>query len=77
MHQLPSKSTIEALMKSMDSYKRTFILMDEEGEKKVVHTWKDPYPKMYSMKNQMEEEENEAKEKKTKWKENKKQSRKT
>ena len=66
MHQLPSKSTIEALMKSMDSYKRTFILMDEEGEKKVVHTWKDPYPKMYSMKNQMEEEENEAKEKKNK-----------
>ncbi|MBP5421564.1 MAG: hypothetical protein J6Y78_03875 [Paludibacteraceae bacterium] len=66
MHQLPSKSTIEALMKSMDSYKRTFILMDEEGEKKVVHTWKDPYPKMYYMKNQMEEEENEAKEKKNK-----------
>ena len=66
MHQLPSKSTIEALMKSMDPYKRTFILMDEEGEKKVVHTWKDPYPKMYYMKNQMEEEENEAKEKKNK-----------
>ena len=66
MHQLPSKSTIEALMKSMDSYKRTFILMDEEGEKKVVHTWKDPYPKMYYMKNQMEEEENEVKEKKDK-----------
>ena len=62
MHQLPTKSSIERLMKSMDSYKRTFVLRDEEGEKKVVHTWKDPYPKMYSMKNQMEEEENEAKE---------------
>ena len=66
MHQLPSKSSIQRLMKSMDSYKRTFILRDEEGEKKVVHTWKDPYPKMYSMKNQMEEEENEIKEKKDK-----------
>ena len=66
MHQLPSKSSIQRLMKSMDSYKRTFILRDEEGEKKVVHTWKDPYPKMYSMKNQMEEEENEVKEKKDK-----------
>ena len=63
MHQLPSKSSIEKLMKSMDSYKRTFIVRDEDGERKVVHTWKDPYPKMYSIKNQMEEEENEAKEK--------------
>jgi hypothetical protein len=53
-------------MKSMDSYKRTFIVKDEEGEKKVIHTWKDPYPKMYRMKNQMEEKENEAKEKKGK-----------
>ena len=66
MHQLPSKSSIHRLMKSMESYQRTFILRDEEGEKKVVHTWKDPYPKMYSMKNQMEEEENEVKEKKDK-----------
>ena len=66
MHQLPSKSSIEKLMKSMDSYKRTFILRDENGERKVVHTWKDPYPKMYSMKNQMEEEESEAKEKEDK-----------
>ena len=66
MHQLPSKSSIEKLMKSMDSYKRTFILRDENGERKIVHTWKDPYPKMYSMKNQMEEEENEAKEKEDK-----------
>ena len=63
MPQLPSKSSIEKLMKSMDSYKRTFIVRDEDGERKVVHTWKDPYPKMYSIKNQMEEEENEAKEK--------------
>ena len=63
MHQLPSKSSIEKLMKSMDSYKRTFIVRDEDGERKVVHTWKDPYPKMYSIKNQMEEEKNEAKEK--------------
>ena len=66
MHQHQSKSSIQRLMKSMDSYKRTFIVKDEEGEKKVIHTWKDPYPKMYRMKNQMEEKENEAKEKKGK-----------
>jgi ubiquitin-protein ligase len=66
MHQNPSKSSIKRLMKSMNSYKRTFIIKDEEGEKKVVHTWKDPYPKMYRMKNQMEEEENEVIEKKDK-----------
>ena len=66
MRQLPSKSSIQKLMKSMDSYERTFIMRDDEGEKKIVHTWKDPYPKMYSKKHQMEEEENEVKEKKDK-----------
>lgn len=63
MRQLPSKSSIQKLMKSMDSYKRTFIMSDDEGEKKIVHTWNDPYPKIYSMKHQ-KEEENEVKEKK-------------
>ena len=66
MHQQRSKSSIKKLMKSMESYKRTFILKDEEGEKKIVHTWKDPYPKMYRKKNQMEEKENEVIEKKDK-----------
>lgn len=63
MPQLPCKSAIQKLMKSMDSYTRTFVLRDEKGEQKIVHTWQDPYPKMYSRKNQMEEEENEAKDK--------------
>ncbi|MBQ7621408.1 MAG: hypothetical protein IJV02_03240, partial [Candidatus Methanomethylophilaceae archaeon] len=63
MPQLPCRSAIQKLMKSMDSYTRTFVLRDEKGEQKIVHTWQDPYPKMYSRKNQMEEEENEAKEK--------------
>ena len=63
MPQLPCKSAIQKLMKSMDSYTRTFVLRDEKGEHKIVHTWQDPYPKMYSRKNQMEEEENEAKDK--------------
>ncbi len=66
MHQLPSKSSIQKLMDSMDKYKRTFILREEGKVKEVVHTWKDPYPKMYSMKNKMEEDENESKEQKGK-----------
>ena len=63
MYKLPSESSVKKLMKSMDLYKRTFILRDEEGEKKIVHTWKAPYPKMYTKKSQMEKEENEIKDK--------------
>lgn len=63
MSQIPCKSSIQKLMKSMDSYTRTFVLRDEKGEQKIVHTWQDPYPKMYSSKNQMEEEESEVKDK--------------
>ena len=63
MPQLPCRSAIQKLMKSMDSYTRTFVLRDEKGQQNIIHTWQDPYPKMYSRKNQMEEEENEAKDK--------------
>ena len=55
---LPTKAQIERLMKSMEDYKRTFTVKDEKGERIVVHTWKDPYPKMsYNHINQMEIDE--------------------
>ena len=41
LHIPPSKKVIDYLLKSMDEYKRTFI--DSNG-KKVIHTWKNPYP---------------------------------
>ena len=69
MHKTPSKSSIEKLMKSMDSYKRVFfrkIKKGQRGEGAVVHTWMNPYPKMYSMKNEMEINGNEIKDKKDK-----------
>ncbi len=66
MHQLPSKTSIQKLMNSMYNYQRTFTVREQGKVKQVVHTWKDPYPKMYSMKNKMEEDENESKEQKDK-----------
>jgi ubiquitin-conjugating enzyme E2 A len=49
MHEshLPNKEKIAQLMKSMDTYERTFTINDENGETKKVHTWKNPYPEMY------------------------------
>ena len=43
MHRVPSKTEIDTLMKSMDNYQRPFY----DGEKQVIHTWKNPFPKMY------------------------------
>ena len=43
MHRVPSKTEIDVLMKSMDNYQRPFY----DGEKQVIHTWKNPFPKMY------------------------------
>lgn len=45
-YRLPNKAEIEKLMKSMEKYERTFVVKDEQGERKVIHTWKNPYPKM-------------------------------
>ena len=58
---LPNKSKIKQLMKSMDSYKRKFIIEDENGKTEKIHTWKNPYPKMYSKKNEEDEKINENK----------------
>ena len=61
LNRIPSKDEIKnTLMKSMYGYTRTFI--NDEG-KEVIHSWKDPYPKMHYMSTKMEVEENEKKEK--------------
>ena len=59
---VPDKNRIDQLMKSMDSYSRTFNVSTEEGIKKIVHTWKNPYPKMF-FKNDKKEEKEEKEEK--------------
>ena len=45
---IPEKEKIEQLMKSMDTYEKTFEIKNNENEIiKKVHTWKNPYPKMF------------------------------
>ena len=69
MQKTPNKSSIKKLMKSMESYKRILYRKVKKGQRSegcVIHTWKDPYPKMYSMKNEMEVDGNENKEKEVK-----------
>ena len=43
MHNMPSQHEIDLLMKSMDNYQRPFF----DGEKQVIHAWKNPFPKMH------------------------------
>ena len=56
---VPSKILIDKLMKSMDSYTRTFEVSTEDGIIKKVHTWKNPYPEMYFKKKSKEKENSE------------------
>lgn len=44
---LPNQQKVDYLMKSMDKYQRTFTIKEANGEKKIVHTWKEPYPEMH------------------------------
>ena len=44
---LPKKEKIDYLLKSMDNYQRAFIVKEANGERTIIHTWKDPYPKMH------------------------------
>ena len=46
-HSLPNKNRIDYLLESMNYYKRTFTIKEENGERQIIHTWKYPYPKMY------------------------------
>lgn len=45
---LPDKKQIDLLMKQMKSYKRTFLL---KGNDKIIHTWENPFPKIYFKEN--------------------------
>ena len=54
-NRLPNKAEIGKLMESMEKYERTFLVKEEKGVRQVIHTWKDPYPKMsYKHSNKME-----------------------
>jgi hypothetical protein len=59
---LPDKKLVDFLLKSNENYKKIFT--DSKGNK-IVHTWKNPFPKMYFQK------ENATSTKKTKKKNNK------
>ena len=43
MHAIPDQTKIDNLMKSLVTYQRPFF----DGEKNVIHTWRNPFPKMY------------------------------
>ncbi len=62
---LPNKQQIDYLMKSMDNYKRIFIIKEANGEKQIVHTWKEPYPEMYFSYTKMGYDENDQSSMKT------------
>ena len=44
---LPGKERIRYLMDSMQKYKHIFKIQNEDEEIEMVHTWRNPYPKMY------------------------------
>ena len=46
-NSMPKPYQIKELMESMNNYQRIFIVKDENGEITKIHTWKNPYPKMY------------------------------
>ena len=46
-YRLPDKSKIDQLMNSMKEYKRIFKIQEDNKEIKIIHTWDNPYPKMY------------------------------
>ena len=45
---IPEKEKIIQLMKSMDTYEKTFLINNDKSEEIVIkHTWKNPYPEMF------------------------------
>ena len=46
-YRLPNKNQIEQLMKSMNNYKRKFIIKEDNNTIEKIHTWNNPYPEMY------------------------------
>ena len=47
---IPPPEKIDELMKSMDNYENSFKIKSEDNNEEIlkVHTWKNPYPEMYS-----------------------------
>lgn len=56
--ELPNKEKIKQLMNSMNYYERSFTIKEKEKEIERIHTWNDPYPKMYFSKNEKRAEIN-------------------
>ena len=52
-NSMPKPYQIEELMNSMKNYQRIFKINDENGEIIKMHTWKDPYPKIYFKENEI------------------------
>ena len=63
-NHLPNQNEIEDLMKSMDNYERIFIIKEEDKEIIKIHTWKNPYPKMFLEDIEDSKKNNESTEKK-------------
>ena len=60
---LPQAYQIKQLMDSMQNYKREFKIQTDNGENTKIHTWKNPYPKMYFKKEGKTEENKQDNEK--------------
>jgi len=52
-NSMPKPHQIKELINSMNNYQRIFKINDENGEIIKIHTWKDPYPKMYFKENEL------------------------
>ena len=72
-NEIPNDYLIQQLMKSMESYTRTFTVTNDKGIKEErIHTWKNPYPEMYfkSKEEEKNKENNKSESKEKKDKEN-------
>ena len=50
-NSMPKPYQIKELMESMNNYERKFTIKEDGNEIIKIHTWKDPYPKMYFKEN--------------------------
>ena len=50
-NSMPKPYQIDELMQSMNKYERIFTIKENGNEIIKMHTWKDPYPKMYFKEN--------------------------
>ena len=58
VNHLPNQEKIQELMKSMEEYENTFKIKDDNGDEIIkIHTWKNPYPEIFSKKEKIENNE--------------------